>query len=468
MDVSSAAWDNARNGSHSSLPMLHDNGDDCLVLCGNKNSSGMLSFFKTLSVGPSKSGNNSHFVGEMKLCFFLAKIEFPSSSSCTPSGGGNAGWKFLIDETVEPYKVPVTFMKDDAEGKQLVISKLQAELSQLTEEFNEIESMKISLQEETKKVDSSIKRLLSEASSNLAVFKKRPNDIDVESLSAHKSTLNQQVNDMRSVKPVSRKAVLCPYPNRAILAKYKYEGLVAELGFVDDEFHANLLSWVGEQFMDCIVVDDIETAGQLCKQDINCCSLDSYRSFTLQGVGSRRSRSEAEMRNGQLPLPSLQNVPGNPQYLINLIKLQPQNEGLRDTLFYHMYKDSLLFDSMETALSYKKRCIQQNQIVGNLYTRQGDRILSNGILISGKSAKLEDSFGRLRCVFGQYVPDNQDEITELERDIQILTDIELEVWKRIDIAEQQQAATEAFARQKQIAIQINKIKDKLSAYGVGA
>ena len=166
-----------------------------------------------------------------------------------------------------------------------------------------------------------------------------------------------------------------------------------------------------------------------------------------------------------LPLPSLNEVPGHPQYLINLIRLQPQLEYLRDTLFYAIYKDSLLFDTLDSALNYKRKCFQQNRQVGNLYTLQGDRILSNGILNPDKSAKLEGA--RLRFVYGQFTLDNTDDIAALENDIRILSDIEPAVRHRADLSARQQAGADAHTRSKHIKEQMESIKDKLAhTYGV--
>src|SRR5690606_33524002 len=63
--------------------------------------------------------------------------------------------------------------------------------------------------------------------------------------------------------------------------------------------------------------------------------------------GEARYRNEQEKARQMLPIKELSRVPGNPQYLVNLIKLAPEKEGLRDTVFWNIFRMALLFDNLE-------------------------------------------------------------------------------------------------------------------------
>lgn len=55
-----------------------------------------------------------------------------------------------------------------------------------------------------------------------------------------------------------------------------------------------------------------------------------------------------------LPLrPFNPQIPGSPQHLVNMIKLLPTHEHLRDTLFWNIFRDSILFNDLKSAMAYR-------------------------------------------------------------------------------------------------------------------
>lgn len=82
-----------------------------------------------------------------------------------------------------------------------------------------------------------------------------------------------------------------------------------------------------------------------------------------------------------------------------MIALEPQHESLRETLFYNIFKRSIMFDNLETALAYRRSLVTRNVSPPTIYTRRGDKLNSDGVLNPRQGAgKLPDA---LEFVFGQ-------------------------------------------------------------------
>ena len=100
----------------------------------------------------------------------------------------------------------------------------------------------------------------------------------------------------------------------------------------------------------------------------------------------KRERTEEEKKAGTLPLtPSLEGIPGNPRYAVNMLKLPTKDEGKRETIFYHIYRKTLVFDTMVNALDYVAKCMVERQDLEEppfhaVYTMDGHRIGTNGII----------------------------------------------------------------------------------------
>ena len=87
---------------------------------------------------------------------------------------------------------------------------------------------------------------------------------------------------------------------------------------------------------------------------------------------------------------------------MNLIQLDPKNEHLRDSLFYHIFKRTLLFDDMDTALAYRRSQISQDKQPPKIYTLAGKKVGTDGILDPGAERRQDSR--NLKFVFGMQPP----------------------------------------------------------------
>lgn len=218
-----------------------------------------------------------------------------------------------------------------------------------------------------------------------------------------------------------RKAIRGSYSNDHQLMGMKgIVGRVVDMGFCDDEVDARILSWAGAYYMDVVVVND----------DVNNSTINSFRTWNFSdmevykvkdGNGKFRSRNEDEKYSGQLPLPPIvmdsnhfensvhgfrpqsEQASGNPKYLVNLINLPFEKEHLRDTLFYNIYKNSMLFDDMDTAFAYRKAAMEKfKRRTGpkppKIFTRDGYSIGTDGVRDPTASGRMPHE---LKNVYGQ-------------------------------------------------------------------
>ena len=66
-------------------------------------------------------------------------------------------------------------------------------------------------------------------------------------------------------------------------------------------------------------------------------------------------------------------------YLIELIQLPKQYEYLRDTLFFNIFGMTILVDTLDDAVAYRKLLISEKKSrFPKIITRQGDILPSNG------------------------------------------------------------------------------------------
>ena len=100
-----------------------------------------------------------------------------------------------------------------------------------------------------------------------------------------------------------------------------------------------------------------------------------------------RPRNETERRGGKLfgTLEGTYEIPGgiqgNPEYLVELINLN--DESLRDTIFYNVFKRQLLFDDLDTAIKYREWMVRRRRSVPTIYTRTGEKLAQEGHLDPG-------------------------------------------------------------------------------------
>ena len=78
-----------------------------------------------------------------------------------------------------------------------------------------------------------------------------------------------------------------------------------------------------------------------------------------------------------------------------MLILEPRNEYLRDTLFWQMFGLTLIFEDFDDAVRYRKVLIKNNKSPPNMYSKDGQQILVDGILDpnAAKRSNLEYIFG---------------------------------------------------------------------------
>lgn len=79
-----------------------------------------------------------------------------------------------------------------------------------------------------------------------------------------------------------------------------------------------------------------------------------------------------------------------------MLQLDPKNEELRDTLFYHIFKNSLLFDDLDSGMKYRRTLIKERKRPPAIFTVDGNKIGVDAVLDPKKGKKPDD----LRHIFG--------------------------------------------------------------------
>jgi chromosome segregation ATPase len=180
-------------------------------------------------------------------------------------------------------------------------------------------------------------------------------------------------------------------PNQATCREVECIGLTVDLGYVEDEMVARVLSHAAGHYMNTVICKDDASAQSLFKKNIRCWSLTRMKTFS----GSNGQHKKTDTSKAELPLPQI-NHEGNPRYLVNIIQLDPEHEYLRDTLFFAIFDRTLLFDTAESALSYQKKMIDSKQRPPTIVTMEGDKFSPDGML--NPSAKMPR---KLPFVFGE-------------------------------------------------------------------
>jgi len=173
-----------------------------------------------------------------------------------------------------------------------------------------------------------------------------------------------------------------------IWERFRPKGIVATLGFVEDRELARLLSWAVDERMGAWLFDDKETQEVASKPPFRllCYSMQTVQSFFVQEGRNRRKRNEAERLSASLPL-GLNEAPpdGFISYAVNMIELPPNNEYLRDTLFWSLYGKTMVFRTSAQALSYMQSCRTRKQSCPTLLcTADGMKIQGSGLMGGNK------------------------------------------------------------------------------------
>lgn len=117
--------------------------------------------------------------------------------------------------------------------------------------------------------------------------------------------------------------------------------------------------------------------------------------------------------------------------MVNLIQLDSEVEHLRDTIFWAIFGNSILFDDFESAVEYRKHVVERGNTPRPIYTTTGHRILSKGILDPKGSAMPAD----LPYIFGEQDPVRSADYGILQKEVSILHDLRVMIEKRIQLKE---------------------------------
>jgi hypothetical protein len=77
---------------------------------------------------------------------------------------------------------------------------------------------------------------------------------------------------------------------------------------------------------------------------------------------------------------------------VNVISLEPDKEDLRDTLFYSLFGNAILFNTFNDALVYRKYLVTMKVKPPMMFSLSGDKISASAVLDPGPSGRPPDSF----------------------------------------------------------------------------
>ena len=81
-----------------------------------------------------------------------------------------------------------------------------------------------------------------------------------------------------------------------------------------------------------------------------------------------------------------------PEFAVNMLQLKPDQEYLRDTLFYHLLGQKLVMNTLVDAQDYRKACVDAKQHCDAIYTREGTVSLRGGALSHRNSQQDKDRY----------------------------------------------------------------------------
>jgi hypothetical protein len=281
----------------------------------------------------------------------------------------------------EPWIPSFTFSTN--QGVVLKAAQIKATLNPFLDTVREHQEELDASKEQLRACSSDISRMILSAPSGW-LNGKDPYQVTEEMASRVNNTLTLQFNQMQSSSQQTRPVVKRNNNANPILATYQAQlvGCPVDLAYVNDKDEALILSWASSNYLDALVFRDTDTASILYRQsNLKTLALDQTQPYR---VGNSRSRNEEELRSCLLPLPPLEGYNGPPpRYMINMLKLDSANENLRDSLFWHMFSNTLLFDDFASATTYRKILVQQRRLTPSMYTLTGERLMKDALFTPG-------------------------------------------------------------------------------------
>jgi hypothetical protein len=139
--------------------------------------------------------------------------------------------------------------------------------------------------------------------------------------------------------------------------------------------------------------------------------------------------------------------------------LDPEYEGLRDTIFYQIFQNSLVMDSERDAVSYRSVLVQSKVFpVPTIYTLDGIRLRADGVFQSPSHDRLPS---RLDYLFGEKSDFGARELRDLELELDMIA-------KMIECVKRER---EICLRREEIATEMSEMKSGIAEierrYGEG-
>lgn len=91
--------------------------------------------------------------------------------------------------------------------------------------------------------------------------------------------------------------------------------------------------------------------------------------------------------------------------------IELEDESLRETIFFPIFGESVVFDDMASAIEYRRNALLRHENAHTLYTCSGERLDTSGILDPRGQRMPKD----LKYMFGQMRSRNREELSSVEQ-----------------------------------------------------
>jgi hypothetical protein len=360
--------------------------------------------------------------------------------------GSSPGIMELVFDFVDasfdhPVKQHVATFKFTTDAKRIKAEKnLRAILQDLEERMTEYDNCRQEFDTAKETAKSNIIRQLELSKSfYLSNFRNMARDGDAEDVGTEdikkqKKQIATTIKDRE--KAAFRPAKIDATEQRALERQVKLAnehevetyGHIIDLGYVEDEEDAVIMSQIAANHMHMLVVPDREKCYELAKVKdsqgkspsvwpLADCPRFQYRAPDL----SFKNRSEEDRKKKKLPARELRAtdgkpIPGKPRALVNLVQLADEHEDLRETVFDSIFGSMVIFDDIESALKYKQRTLKafpQRSFPTLWAKKEGQKVASDGRIDGRHSIKASDA-SRLKFVFGSLPSSKNAEFSGLQ------------------------------------------------------
>ncbi len=203
-------------------------------------------------------------------------------------------------------------------------------------------------------------------------------------------------------------------------------GHVVKLGFVPDNHLARLLSWTVQNRLKAVLLESKEEQSRAARGGLATYSMDTIRPFQLKRRDRRASsgfttiaRSKENIEAQSIPLPPV-DTEGFIGYAVNLIILPRESEHLRDTLFWALYGNLCVFETLEQMSNHAQQLKSRNKASMSMVSLDGYKRDTTGFIDGNKNAILEPGKA-LSYVYG--APPDLPECTVMKQRLESLEEL---------------------------------------------